>query len=96
MNRTRVRYRRLTVTLTLAALAVAWVPSAVRALSDEAPMPVARQRYVIRSGDTLWSIAMRMSPGEDPRPLVDAISSANAIDAEVLVPGQTLLIPSAG
>jgi nucleoid-associated protein YgaU len=96
MGRTRVRYRRLAATLALAAVASAWAPAAVGALSSDGATPVARQRYLIRSGDTLWSIALRISPGEDPRPLVDAISSANAIDAESLVPGQTLVIPSAG
>jgi Tfp pilus assembly protein FimV len=55
----------------------------------------ARDRYVVRQGDTVWSIAERLAPGEDPRPLVDAISAANHIDPGVLLPGRTLLIPAA-
>jgi len=48
--------------------------------------------YVVRSGDTLWSIAKRLSGG-DPRTLVDAIAERNGIDPGSLVPGQPLLIP---
>jgi Tfp pilus assembly protein FimV len=51
---------------------------------------------VVRSGDTLWSIARRVSPSEDPRPIVDAIAGANPVAPGALVPGQTLVIPLAG
>ena len=55
--------------------------------------PAASRRYVVRPGDTLWSIASRGTPGADPRPLVDAIEAANHLDPGSLVPGQTLLVP---
>jgi hypothetical protein len=32
-------------------------------------------RYIVRPGDTVWSIASGMEPGRDPRPLVDRIDS---------------------
>jgi LysM repeat protein len=48
---------------------------------------------VVRSGDTLWSIADRVSPSADPRLIVDAIAGTNAMAGGVLVPGQTLVIP---
>ena len=38
--------------------------------------PVAADTYVVRSGDTLWSIARRMQPSGDIRPLVDRIAAA--------------------
>ena len=64
------------------------------ALVREAAMrPAAAERYVVRAGDTLWSIASRGRPGDDPRPLVDAIEAANHVDPGSLVPGQTLLVP---
>ncbi len=35
--------------------------------------PIVADSYVVRPGDTLWSIASRLDPGSDPRPLVDAL-----------------------
>jgi LysM repeat protein len=49
---------------------------------------------VVREGDTLWAIAERFFPGQDPRPLVDELASMNDLDPGLLVPGQTLVIPS--
>jgi nucleoid-associated protein YgaU len=57
------------------------------------PAHVAPHRYVVRPGDTLWSIARGVQDG-DPRPLVDAIQAANRADPGALVPGQVLIIPA--
>ena len=93
MARTRVRRRRLILALSATALAGAWAGPVAGALGGPEAVPVARTTYVVRSGDTLWSIAETASPGEDPRPLVDAIVAANGIDPGALVPGQTLVVP---
>ena len=50
--------------------------------------------YVVRPGDTLWSIATRFRPGADPRLVVDRIARANDLDAGALVPGQQVTIPA--
>jgi len=81
------------VTLAVALIAGAWAGPVARALSHQ-PVPAAAGSYVVRRGDTLWSIADRLRPGEDPRPLVDALAAANAVDAAALVPGQVLLVPA--
>jgi nucleoid-associated protein YgaU len=95
--RTRVRRRRI---LTVGACAVAaglLLAPAVHASGDaREPLGASDRRYVVRSGDTLWSIASRVAPGRDPRPLVDDIVEANGVDAGAIVPGQTLTIPSVG
>jgi len=49
---------------------------------------------VVRPGDTLWLIARRVAPGQDPRGVVDAIVGANGVEAGSLVPGQTLVLPA--
>lgn len=46
---------------------------------------------VVRPGDTLWSIASRIDPDADPRPLVDAMSEARG--GAPLEPGETIRIP---
>lgn len=49
------------------------------------------RRVVVRPGDSLWSIAERLAPGDDPRPVVDEIEQARG-DAP-LEPGETILWP---
>jgi nucleoid-associated protein YgaU len=99
MTRTGVRMhrrrRRLAATMTLALLAGVWAGPVGRIAGggDQVGL-AARSSYVVRQGDTLWSIAQRVAPGEDPRPLVDAITAANGVEARAIVPGQTLLVPT--
>jgi nucleoid-associated protein YgaU len=80
------------VTLTVAVVAAAWAGPVSGVLSGEA-VPAAGASYVVRRGDTLWAIAHRLRPGEDPRPLVDSLAAANGVDAGSLVPGQILIVP---
>jgi Tfp pilus assembly protein FimV len=94
MSRTRVRRRRL---VTIGAVAVLGGLSAgtLAQAHEGAVRPAAAHRYVVRPGDTIWDIASRLRPGEDPRALMDRIASANAVDPGALRPGQTLVIPPA-
>ncbi|MCU1492995.1 MAG: hypothetical protein JWO62_759 [Acidimicrobiaceae bacterium] len=48
-------------------------------------------RYVVRAGDTVWSIASAMEPGADPRPLVDELDAE--LPGGVLRVGATLRLP---
>lgn len=47
--------------------------------------------YVVRPGDTLWSIASHLDGGGDPRPLAEAL--AREIGSAVVVPGERIPIP---
>ena len=81
--------------MSAALVAGAWAGPIAGALAERPRLDAAaHSSYVVRSGDTLWSIAERLAPGRDPRPLVDAISATNRVDPGSIVPGQTLLIPS--
>lgn len=97
MNRTRVRSRRLTAVALVAVLAVLGGLAAAEA-AEPAERPirdVPTTTYVVKPGDTLWGIATRIAPGEDPGVLIDGIEDANGVDAGSLVPGQQLVIPAA-
>ena len=48
----------------------------------------AARSTVVRPGDSLWSVASRLAPGSDPRPVVDALAEAR--HGTVLVPGETI------
>lgn len=43
---------------------------------------------VVRPGDSLWTVAERLAPGDDPRPVVDALSDAR--HGTVLTPGESI------
>jgi hypothetical protein len=43
---------------------------------------------VVQPGDSLWTVAERLAPGDDPRPVVDALSEAR--HGTVLTPGETI------
>jgi LysM repeat protein len=51
------------------------------------------RQYHVKPGDTLWSIAERMFPG-DPREGVWELRERNDLDSAVIVPGQVLVLPA--
>jgi Tfp pilus assembly protein FimV len=65
------------------------------AMGDGPDRPAPRVTYVVQPGDTLWSIARRVAPGQDPRPVVDGLIEANDV-RDGLQAGQELSIPVPG
>ncbi|MGN7470468.1 cell division suppressor protein YneA [Brevibacillus sp. SAFN-007a] len=57
--------------------------------------PPKGKEVTVRSGDSLWTIAVRHQRSEkvDVRDLVLDIKSANNLDSNLIYPGQTLFIP---
>ena len=92
MRRTYVRRRLVALALLVTVLAIG-APAAARVVHPERGPATAT--YVVRPGDTLWSIAGRVAPDQDPRAVVDAIGAANDLPGEGLVPGQALQVPAA-
>jgi hypothetical protein len=53
--------------------------------------PADPPHVIVRPGDSLWSLARRFAPGEDPRPVVDALAEAR--HGAPLLPGERVEWP---
>lgn len=51
------------------------------------------QIWVVAQGETLWSIARQVAPGQDPRRTVEILRQVNGLRSAVLQVGQRLTIP---
>lgn len=96
MKRTYVRRRRAVAAVIAIALGGALLGPVAGAVAGQRTEPAKARTYVVVPGDTLWAIASRLRPGSDPRPVIQQIQEANGVDAGALVPGQSLVIPTAG
>jgi hypothetical protein len=89
---------RTVVILLLAAFLLLVAPSLVRDQAfgrAESRVAYAAQRvsYTVQPGDTLWSLALRIAPGRDPRPLVDQLIADNHLQGDLQV-GQAIYLPA--
>lgn len=48
---------------------------------------------VVRPGDTLWSVAVRHEPSQDPSVTIEEIRRLNHLTGYTVHPGQTLQLP---
>ena len=55
--------------------------------------PVSRTGHVVAPGDTLWSLARRIEPTGDVRPLVDELAASRR--GRPLQVGEVVVVPSA-
>jgi Tfp pilus assembly protein FimV len=94
MERTYVRRRRTVAVVAAALVAVLMSPLAAGAVRRGEPSaPAAQQVVVVQAGDTLWSIAQRVRPGDDPRVVAGEITAANGVQPGVLAVGSSLVVP---
>ena len=88
-----------TLVIVLAALALLVVPSLVSARAlwhaevRVAYADRATVSYTVKPGDTLWSIARRIAPGQDPRPVVERLIADNHLRG-TLQAGQAIHLPA--
>jgi LysM repeat protein len=83
----------LGVTLGLLVMLSGPIASAI-GLGSHGAVPVSSRTYVVRPGDSLWSIATAVAPARDPRLVVDEIRQVNGSGSTRLVPGQVLSVPA--
>lgn len=69
---------------------------AALAARDAAGGPSPYHTVTVMPGDSLWSIAQRVDPRDDPRDVVDTIVRVNTLDNVSVVPGQRLSVPEPG
>ena len=93
MPRTSVRRRRITALLGASLLLGVVTGPVAHAFSGAGRTAV--RHYVVRPGDTLWSIAHAARPAADPRIVIDQIQRTNALSGSSIVPGQRLAVPVA-
>ena len=58
------------------------------AAPERHPAHTSAASTIVRPGDSLWTVAQRLVPGDDPRPVVDALSEAR--HGTVLTPGESI------
>ncbi|MFC6353203.1 LysM peptidoglycan-binding domain-containing protein [Rothia nasimurium] len=95
-RRGRLVFRGLPL-LTLVALVVLGAltflaPGEAKSATVEPVVPVSQTVTVVH-GDTLWTIAADVAPGEDNRDVINRIMQINDLTSAQLVPGQVLEVP---
>jgi LysM domain len=58
--------------------------------------PSAHHSVIVEPGETLWSVAVRIAPHDDPRLVVADIESLNHLPSASVEAGQQLAVPSMG
>lgn len=91
------RRGRLVALLVVLGLAVALLVGMGRAVgaSTSAPGAPALTSVVVAPGQTLWEIALKVAPADDPRDTVIRLEQLNGLDSAAVRAGQTLLVPAA-
>lgn len=89
----RRRYRIRPGRLLAVALAVAFFVATGLLAARAAPVGKPAAVYVVQPGDTLWSIATRLAPDEDPRAWIARALKVNRLASPLIRPGQRLVLP---
>lgn len=54
------------------------------------------QHVTVRPGETLWAVATRVAPGNDPRVTVQRLMDLNGLSSPALRAGESLIVPTRG
>ncbi|WP_022881809.1 LysM peptidoglycan-binding domain-containing protein [Gryllotalpicola ginsengisoli] len=80
--------------LVAAALFYGVASGGAAATSGGGVAPAEFGHVTVEPGQSLWQIAERVAPHDDPRDVIDEIVDLNGLQSSSLSPGQTLAIPA--
>lgn len=63
------------------------------ATSATNPASVTIEHVTVTPGESLWQVAQKIAPRQDPRDVVAAIVTFNGLQSSVVMPGQSLAVP---
>jgi predicted Zn-dependent protease len=92
----RLTRRGRAVVVTMAMLVLVVAGFTLGRGSSQAAGPIVRHHVTVEAGETLWSVAARIAPHDDPRLVVADIESLNHLAGAEVEPGQLLLVPAIG
>lgn len=91
--------RRGRLALTVLAAALLFVAISIGRTGSQAALVTETgagyQQATVQPGDTLWSVAQRIAPDNDPREVIEQIRRINDLKGSSLQVGQQLLLPTA-
>jgi len=90
-RRGRLLLTAIVALLLLVALSVGRAGSQAATVSEAGP---GLQQTTVQPGDTLWSVAQRIAPDNDPREVIAQIRRINDLTTSGLQAGQQLLLPT--
>lgn len=67
---------------------------AASASTDPAPRAAAAGQITVQPGESLWAVARRIAPENDPREVMAQIRRLNELEGSGLQAGQHLLLPA--
>ncbi|CAB4341448.1 MAG: LysM peptidoglycan-binding domain-containing protein [Actinobacteria bacterium] len=89
----RLTQRGRTVVALLAMIAGVLTFLAIGALTAQAQSVTQMTTVVVHSGESLWDIAVAISPESDPRSTIYDIQQINGLTTSEVLEGQELIVP---
>ena len=77
-------------------LAVVVLSGRITAEAGTSTVGSATASVVVERGDSLWQIATRIAPGQDPRDVITVIRDLNGLGETTVVAGQSIVVPVYG
>lgn len=91
---TSIKFNRTDKIILISVLSVILVIIGILSSFADSKEEIHYEKYVVREGDTLWKLAIKINPEMNPRSIVELIKEKNELNSSMIYVGQILLIPS--